>query len=134
MSRSVTSKVTELAKLQRARGAGMGILATLALELAEAAKSGEVNADDAMDLYLHYARTATGIKTLQASDPTIKVNASKLRQIIKARDPALLQRVIAMNNTVVGGRLYATMVNVCRLRLTTGRKPSDAQIKRLLTE
>lgn len=113
----------------------MNILPMVALTLAEAAKCGEIDADDAQELYLEYYKNSTGIKKPDVGSSSFRVNTSKLRQIIKAKDPALLRRVIKIHAQVSHERptrqLYGLMVLVCRKKLNTGRAPPDEEIKKL---
>jgi hypothetical protein len=110
------------------------IMAQVAIDVARASKRGEVDEDDAADLYATYYRASTGARALKGSDG-IKVNASKLRQIIKAADPDLLERVMAMAERVPEGTrasTYAAMVNACRAKLD-GRRVTQGLIRKLVS-
>jgi hypothetical protein len=86
---------------------------------------------------LEYYKASVGITNADASDNSVRVNASKLRQIIRAADPELLRKVAAIHEQMQKREpvrpLYHAMVDVCRHRLETGRrKVSDATIRRIL--
>lgn len=114
-------------------------LPIVAMEVAQAAKRGDIDVDDAIDLYIEYMREASGIKKWDPASNTIKANASKLRQIIKAADPDLLLRVERIHNTMrdkgelaPGANLYPAMVNACRLQVMYGKMLTDGRIRQLL--
>ena len=122
-------------------GAAQGqrdVLPKMAVELAKAAKRGVIDEGDAMELYKRYfaASARTSARALDQRAPNIKVNASKLRQIIKAADPELLARVTHIRERLRFEKscrsLYSCMVDACRMQLVIGRKLTDAQIKGLI--
>jgi hypothetical protein len=111
-------------------------LPEMATDLAERAKAGEIDPEDAMDLYLEYYRASMGVFKADPTLNTARANASKLRQVIKAADPDLLRRVSdiydQMHHKVPCRPLYHGMVDVCRHRLDTKGHISDATIKGFL--
>ena len=111
-------------------------LPQVAITIAERAKSGDVDTDDTMDLYLEYYCASAGVSKADATSPTVRVNASKLRQIIKAADPALLREVSRlyeeMRHKVATKPLYHAMVDACRYKLEAGKTPSEATLRKIL--
>jgi hypothetical protein len=115
-----------------------GTLPDLALTLAGAAKQGAIDEGDVMDLYLAYMQASHPRRKLAHSDPPVKANASKLRQIVKAQDPELLKRVTEVHQRLVSHEtpckaLYACMVDACRAALLRplGKPLSERAIVKL---
>lgn len=110
-------------------------LATLALAVATAAKARKISPDDANELYATYYAASRGVaaKRLDMTDATFKVNASKLRTIIRAADPDLLKRVAAIYEqaNVTRPTLYGAMVDACRRKIA-GASTSDNALRELL--
>lgn len=129
----------KLVEFGRMRGE-MGVMPRLAYYVAEQTAKGEVGPEDAMDIYTtYYSSTGFGRKVkVHKQSPNIKVQASKLRQIIKASEldgTELLDRVIAAHrqSTASGVQsLYNMMVEASRLRLSTGKPLSDWRIKEIV--
>ena len=128
-------KLTDRLRLLGERQRSTQWLPRVALEVAEAAKKGEIDETDATSLYMAYFRASTGTHLNgAAASAGIRVNASKLRQVIKCADPVLMRRVVKMWNKA-GGKvrpLYPVMVDVARLAARLNERPSDRQIKALI--
>jgi hypothetical protein len=127
---TLTTKVRGLGLAQRDCGKIMG---QLALEVAHAAKRKEIDPDDAADLYSLYYQTASGVKPNPA-ERSFRVNASKLRQIIKAADPELLKKVIKIQETLPDSErrpLYESIVAACRARCQH-KRISEKQLLQLI--
>ncbi len=131
-------KVKLGAKLQdlgRAQGS-RGYLPEVAMELAIAAKAGQIEPDDALEAYVAYYKASSHLKTIDPYCNTVKANVSKLRQIIKCADPQLLERVTrthrAMSRQGHVGALYPAMVNACRMQIQYGRKLTQNMLVRAI--
>ena len=101
---------------------GRHALPTLALAAAQGAARSVVDEHDASDIYAAYSERPVS--------RSYRVQASKLRQVIRAANPKLVMRVWTMHNVhrkhePRGVQLYETMVNACRLYLTTRRCTRD---------
>jgi hypothetical protein len=127
--------MTKLAKALRVFGRRQNarhILPLLAMEVARAAQRGEVSADNAIEVYIDYYMVASGGRKIDPYDAGIQANASKLRQIIKAKSPGLLSRVTAAHQKLSARGdarpLYHAMVACCRAQLARGKELSDAQV------
>lgn len=129
MSR-IAATVESIGAMQRQSG-----LPELALIVAKAAAARQVDVTDAMELYSRYFAAAHPRRKFRETDAAIKANASKLRKIIEAADPALLERVIHIHGELRHGggirSLYDCMVDACRRSLHTGKHLSDAELARL---
>jgi len=127
----IIQRLTGYGKAQRT---GRHLLADVALDLAHSAAHHEIDESDAMRCYLVYLKASTGAKA-DPADRSVRVNASKMRQIIKAADPELLQRVMSFSDRIPFGRrrsMYAAMVDACRLQLN-GRRVTNGVLRKLLT-
>jgi hypothetical protein len=126
----IFKRLTELGASQRRAE----FLPQVALEVAQAAKQGVINADDARDIYMAYYMALP--RHRPPSPDSIKANASKIRQLIKCKDPALLRRVIRMHRSVGQHHkvkpLYHVMVDACRLKGELQRAPTETQLTRLI--
>jgi hypothetical protein len=109
-------------------------LPQFAIEIAKLAKSGEIDTDDAMDIYIAYFKVSSGLRKPLPTDTGVKVNASKLRQIIKAASPTLLGRVMKLYAKAERDNrpLYPCMVDACRLYNLHNKMPTDAQLKAIV--
>jgi hypothetical protein len=109
------------------------ILPTLALRLAEEAKAGNVEADQANNLFERYY-TAGGKLKIDTHTSSFRVQASKLRTIIKAKDPVLLKQVADIHGKSDGNRrsLYDAMVAASRWLVTRGTRPSARTLKEMV--
>lgn len=111
-------------------------LPQVAIDIAQRAQNGEIDVEDTNDLYLEYYRASQGVTSADPTSQAMRVNASKLRQIIKTADPELLREVSeqfdTMRHRVKVRPLYHAMVDVCRYKLETGRHPSKHTIARIL--
>ena len=130
MTGKIDDRVKEIGRTQRHRYEGL-TLPVLAIAVAEAARDGEVNEDVAGEVYAIYIQESTGQKPVP-SEQSFRVNASKLRQIIRAKSPALLRKVAKLHGQVrekIRVRpLYPAMVDACRALYHTGKMPSDRQL------
>lgn len=127
-------RIRRYGKQQRLRHELMA-MPNLAIELAELAKAGEINEDDAEEIYATYIKESTGLKPIRAN-PSFRVNVSKLRQIIRCKSPALLKRVAKLHNDRRGERLrplYHCMVDAARICHMSGKAPSERQLLMIVT-
>ena len=110
------------------------IMPKLAYAVAQAAERGEVDETDATELYTtYYSHTGQAARHVEPTAPTIRVQASKLRQIIKAADTGLLDKVIEAHRQVIDRKpLYPAMVDAARLQVTSGKPLSDRRIKEIV--
>lgn len=111
------------------------VLPKLAYLAAEAAERGEVDEDDAQDLYLtYYEHTQTAKRGVDPGEATVRVQVSKLRQIIKSADPELLDRVTKAHAEARGARksLYTSMVAAARLQAAARQRLSDRTLRELV--
>lgn len=127
----LTDKLRALGALQGARY----VLPKLAMEVARAAKRRELSPEDALEVYVDYYKASSHLKTIDPYDNGVKANVSKLRQIIKAADPELLERVTRVH-AKVGEReqvkpLYQAMVAACRIKVTQQTRVTNEQIAKL---
>jgi hypothetical protein len=121
------------------QAASKAILPDLAMEVARAAAEGEINADDAKDIYATYRKAAgTGVE----NPLSFKAQVSKLRQIVRLASEyrtglALLDETLAIHgelNKTEPNALkpaYAAMVDVARSRLGMRRALTRTQIAKL---
>lgn len=108
------------------------VLPTLAHRVATAAAAGDIDEDSANEIFERYY-TGGGKYQVDKHTTSFRVQCSKLRQIIKAKDPVLLREVTRVHNEVEpGGRkrsLYDTMVEASRFLVTRGTRPSARTIR-----
>jgi hypothetical protein len=108
-------------------------LPVLAMMVAKHAAKGHLDEASAEPLYLEWIKGSTGATRVERGTNTVRVNTSKLRQVIRARDPKLLQRVMTMHaklaRTHVVLPLYDAMVQVCRYKNARDAMPSDNAIR-----
>jgi hypothetical protein len=101
------------------------VMPQLAMEVARAAARREIDPDDALSVYVDYYKAASTLKNVDPYDNGVKANVSKLRQIIKASDPALLDRVTDIHERLRARDkvvpLYHAMVAVCRIKNVSHR-------------
>lgn len=115
-------------------------LPLLAMELATASSKRQITVDDANDYYLAYFAASVGprlAKALAKQGNGVKVNASKLRQIIRAADPVLLRQVTAEHTKAARKGeptqpLYHAMVMACRHKNTTGKRPTGRALQNIV--
>jgi len=112
------------------------VLPILALKVAKAAKARHIDESSALDVYVDYFKASSRLKTIDPYDNGVKANVSKLRQIIKARDPDLLERVMkAHSRLTLEGKvkpLYAAMVAACRAKNAGKDVSSKAAVARIV--
>jgi len=113
------------------------LLVKLALDAAGCAQEGHIDASDVWAVYAAYLNGVTGETNPDAAEQSNKVQASKLRQIVKLAEENpkaldLLLRVIVLHNTTNAGRykpLYMSMCDVAREQRKLGRCAlTDGQI------
>jgi hypothetical protein len=113
------------------------VLPIVAVEVAKAARRGEVDEEDATDLYLAYWEgTAAPGKIVPTADSP-KSQISKLRMIIKAADPDLLDRVAILHEKCKREgeavlSLYASMVETSRVQASRHAKLRDREILEII--
>jgi hypothetical protein len=111
----LTARLRVLGNAQR----HLHVLPKMAVLVATAAKNREVSPEDTLEIYTAYYKAASPLKTIDPYSAAVRVNVSKLRQIIKARDPELLRKVmVERDKLMLQGKdvkpLYHAMVDVCR--------------------
>jgi hypothetical protein len=127
----------KLKALGSARAAS-NVLPQLALEVAKAAARGAINEGHVNEIYLDYFQATKPGEKIDPYSGAVKANASKLRQIVKAADPELLARVTAVHHKICHKQprtcrpLYAAMVLACRIKISKGRRVSDAELARIV--
>jgi hypothetical protein len=114
-----------------------GVLPTLAIEVAKAARKGTIKPDNALDVYLDYYRASSRLKTIDPYDNGIKANVSKLRQIILCADPELLERVTNLHEKALNAGhyvkpLYHAMVLACRAYNARPHKLTNGEIIKII--
>jgi hypothetical protein len=118
------------------------ILARLALDAATCAREGHIDTSDVWDVYAAYLNGVTGATNPDGSEQSNKVQASKLRQIVKLAEEnpsamVLLLKVIDIYNTTNEGNykpLYMSMCDVAREQRKHGRRAlTDGQITATMT-
>jgi hypothetical protein len=118
---------------------GRSVMAHLAVAVAKAAEAGEIDEDSATDIYSMYIRMAHRVSKLDTSETTVRVQISKLRQIIKmgmefGAGPLLkvmrLHPELSKEGKVKW--LYASMVDVARAQLARPSPLTDKQIAVLI--
>lgn len=109
------------------------VLPQLAFTVAHAAKAGEIDEESANAIYEAYYTEGGRIK-VDVQSGTFRAQCSKLRQIIKARDPVLLTEVTDAYREVTDNRvsLYDAMVAACRYLLAKGQRPGPRTIRQLI--
>jgi len=113
----------------------VSIMPQLAVAAATAAKRGEIQAEQANELF-HTYKTKGGKVWVDTETTSYRVQCSKLRQIIKAKDPALLDEVTKVYQTLGPserkGSLYDAMVEASRFLVTRGTRPGARNLRQLI--
>ena len=109
------------------------VLPMVAFEVAKAARRGEVDEEDAAELYVAYWEGTAAPGKIDVRHDSPKAQVSKLRQIIMAADPDLLDRVAKLHEKAKReGRqvlsLYAAMVEASRVQASQHAKLKDREI------
>jgi hypothetical protein len=131
--KSLTSTIRDLGKAQASRG----VLPQLAIEVSRAAAEHDINPEDALELYVDYFQASSGLKKIDPFDNSVKANVSKLRQLIKAADPKLMEVVIRQHEKLAKKvevkPLYHAMVEAARYKSKTGRRPDIAMLAKIVS-
>ena len=119
-----------------------GALHQFALAVVRAASEGEIEPDDAHELYVEYYKAARNITKVQPDMPGIKQNVSKLRQLIKLGQQrrkdalSLMRRVEQAHEHALRGNapvmaLYAHMIEAARAQLASAQPLTDRALGQL---
>jgi hypothetical protein len=134
MSNTLLKQVGELGAMQR-----HDVLPSLALVIAQAASDGALTEDDANDVYAAYIKNAMRVSKVDYATSTFRVNASKMRQVIKlgaAGGVPLLRRVTRLHEHLSRKQdvrpLYHAMVDAAREQLSTTRALTDTDLAKLI--
>jgi hypothetical protein len=132
----------EARKLGQMLATNRGVLHQLAFAVVRAAADGEIEPEDAYDIYTEYYKAAHHIAKVEADMPGLRQNVSKLRQLIKLghqwrkdaigllrRAERAYEEAVRGNARVVG--VYTHMVDVARAQLASAKPLSDPQLMQL---
>src|SRR5688572_24643282 len=119
------------------RAAARNTLPDLALLVAEQAAAGDLDEDSAAEIYEAYYKSAHRVTSVHLGAPSMRVQISKLRTIIKASHHhkrtalRLFKLVLKEYNKGELNRLYECMVSIARL-MHDGKAPSATLVERVL--
>lgn len=121
------------------------VLPLFALEVARAARAGEIDKGNANELYFQYQSVVKRGEKVEIAKSGPRVQASKLRQIIKLATSAKVHDPVAFLESVLELHFdlsrkekvkpaYVAMVEVARLQMLSSRQLSKEQIKQIIRQ
>src|SRR5262245_45662668 len=116
-----------------------GVLHQLAIAVVRAAAEGEIEPEDAHEIYVEYYKAAHHLTSVSTDLPGLKQNVSKLRQLIKLGQQrrkdalALMRRAERAREEAIRGSapviaLYPHLVEVARAQLASPKPLSEPQL------